>query len=276
MINIVLQGFLAIFFIGQSLAQANLHDLWQYRADAVHYKTPLMWELHNTSNKPITYTLPMGTVFVSDAPKIPKFILAEEISITVPAKKKLGIWAKTYALEMDLPMPKGNEKFKPTAIDTQMLPLLKFMEEQKWVSIECQQAVWVLYNKLPLVEVYGYRHDQVIALQAFLANLMGVEKPMPPSKDDHLRNYEAADENKYKVFLGGKISMRLNSKSVIEMALFDQNNRFVRELLIPKERIAGMHTIRYSFDASLYQGHEFVIRVFANNEVLIEKPVSAK
>ena len=94
--------------------------------------------------------------------------------------------------------------------------------------------------------------------------------PPPPAKDDTKRNYR---DTIYEKSIEGSFTYTVRFESEVLIAMFDKDNRVVRELYRNNKEQPGKKDFAFAFDATIYTDKFYHIRLLINGEKRIEGKV---
>lgn len=236
-------------------------------SSSTHYLEPIILEVTNTSNEPVSVSIENGDLFIpSDSNKQNIVVTASELLVLQPKGKKT-IKVKGMCTEPNDASGNGETVYTFKARDNEKLKKLSdFIAEKKFQSSAAQYAVWALINDSDINSIYSSDSTEENELKKFMASLTGKTFEVK-SKKDYKTNYYAAPKEK----VGGNFEYSFSQAQDIQIAMFDKNGILVRELFNQKKVPSGTHKLSFEYDSSVYTDDIYYFKLIVGNDVMVNR-----
>ena len=230
-----------------------------------HYLKPIIVELHNLRSEPISVRIPNGLQFY--APDVQDVIVTKEEMIALGPNESTSHEIYAMCTQQSLSASNSDSNFKVGAIATGDLAELT-AEIQRSANFNTlgQYAIWAFTDEQELNSISGFDMEEATRLKTFVANLM--EVPVPEyDPDDYLTNFH--DDGLIQRAIKSKFRYRSLGGAKISIAMFDDEDRLVRELYNNPHVSGGEHEFEFQFDAEVYRDKAYFIRMIVDDEIKI-------
>lgn len=265
------QGFSSTLKLNEALSSNKIKGFIHGNGASTHYLEPIVLELSNVSNEPVSVAVDDGDLFIpADSNKQNIVVTASELMVLQPKEKRtvkvkgmctesndgVGNDQTTYSFK-----PQNNEKLKK---------LSQFIHQKEYQTSAAQYAVWNLMNNNDINSIYSSDSTEENELKKFMAALTG--KTYAVRSKDYKYNYYAPPKEK----VGGNFEYSFSKPQDIQIAMFDKNGILVRELFNQKKVPAGAHKLNFEYDSSVYTDDIYYFKLIVGNEVMVNQKWDAQ
>lgn len=253
--------------LSQALKSNKVKCNFEGNSNSTHYLNPLQVSLISNENKTHTIVIETGQQFVSSDSSLQNLVIVKrETILLAPYQKKTSLLSAMCIEEYDA-APRNNIAYAEGKMSTGfLLELAKLIDKQKYFDIAAQQAIWCLTNKASIENIDGFDSAEVRALQQLVSKATGQAMP----------KYVASKNYSQPVItdsLEGSFTYNVRENSNVLIAMFDKDNRVVRELYRNNNESTGKKNFHFAFDSSIYRDEVYYIRLLINGEKRIEGTV---
>jgi hypothetical protein len=235
--------------------------------DSPHYAQPIILHLKNLKQQPLSIRIPNGLQLHSDSTDVQDLIVTQEELIALRPKEVIE--RPLYAMCTEQIKSASNENSKFSIGNVAIGDLAKLateIERGKIYNTLGQYAIWTLTDDEHLNSISGFDMEEATRIKTFVANLLDV--PVPEyDPNDYLTNY--VNDGLIKRAATGKFRFRFISESAVTIAMFDEEDRVVRELYNDPNVAAGEHEMEFKFDVDVYQDKVYFVRMIVDGEIKI-------
>jgi len=233
--------------------------------ESSHYLKPVIIELQNLKSEPLTIRIPNGLQL--HAPDVQDVIVTKEEMITLAPNEKTSHEIYAMCTQQSLSASNSDSKFEVGKVATgDLATLTAEIQKSKIYSTLGQYAIWTLTDEQHLNTISGFDMEAATQLKRFVAELL--EVPVPEyDPDDYLTNYH--DNGLIQRAIKSKFRYRSMGGSKITIAMFDDEDRIVRELYNNPNISGGEHELEFQFDAEVYRDKAYFIRMIVDDEIKI-------
>lgn len=253
--------------LSQALKSNVLKCSFEGNSNSAHYLNPLQVLLINNENKMHTIVIETGQQFESSDSGLQNLVLVKRQVITLPPYQKKTSLLSAMCVEMHNGAPRSNIAYAEGKMATGFLfELAKLIDKQKYFDLAAQQAIWCLTDKLPIESIDGFDSAEVHDLMQLVSKATG--QPMPKYIAGKSYSQPTIVDS-----LEGSFTYQVREPSVVLIAMFDKDNRVVRELYRNNNELAGIKKFHFAFDSTVYKDEIYYIRLLINGEKRIEGTV---
>ena len=233
--------------------------------ESSHYLKPIIIELQNLRSEPITIRIPNGLQF--HAPDVQDVIVTKEEMIALAPNEKTTRDIYAMCTEQSLSASNSDSNFKVGDIATgDLAKLTSEIQKSTIYNTLGQYAIWTLTDEQHLNTISGFDMEAATELKTFVAELL--EVPVPEyDPDDYLTNFH--DDGLIQRAIKSRFRYRSLGGAKITIAMFDDEDRLVRELYNNPFVSGGEHEFEFQFDAEVYRNKAYFIRMIVDDEIKI-------
>lgn len=241
-------------------------------SNSTHYQKPVSISLKNKTNSTLNIIIENGLMLEAVDSSFQNLVVvkSERIAVAPYANKQMLLQA--MCIEKSGMPPADNKMYsilKPAS--GSLLELSQLIERKQYYNLGAQQAVWCLTDKMSLDEVTTWNFAERNDLLTFLSKATGQPIPPPPAVDDIKRNNNSVPV--YETSIEGSFNYTVRNTSEVLIAMFDKENRVVRELYRNNEEPAGEKEFKFAFDSTVYTDSYYYIRLLVNGTMRIQGKV---
>lgn len=233
--------------------------------ESSHYLKPVVIELRNLRSEPVSIRIPNGLQLHS--PDVQDVIVTKEEMIALAPNEKKRHEAYAMCTQQSLSASNSDSKFTVGEVATgDLASLTAEIERGQMYNTLGQYAIWTLTDEQHLNTISGFDMVAATELKTFVADLL--EVPVPEyDPDDYLTNYH--DDGLIQRAITSRFKFRSLSGARVTIAMFDDEDRIVRELYNDPSVTAGEHEFEFKFDAEVYTDKSYFIRMIVDDEIKI-------
>ncbi len=233
---------------------------------STHYLEPIILELANLSNEPVSIAIENGDMFIPDDSAKQNIVVTSSYILALQAKEKKSVKVKGMCTEQS--DGAGNDgtiyTFKSVNND-KLKKLADFIGGKKYQTSAGQYAVWSLMNNDDINSIYSSDSTEENELKKFMASLTG--KSFAVKTKNYRYNYYEPPKEK----VGGAFEYSFSRTQDIQVAMFDKNGILVRELFNQKKVAAGTHKLNFEYDSSVYTDDVYYFKLIVGDEVMVNR-----
>jgi hypothetical protein len=262
--------------IQDAMKDSNIEIKWMNNESSPHYKMPLIAEFSNNKSVPVKIDISAGVVVEAEDAVYQNLVTTEQHFVLIPPGKTVRKELHAMCIEPSDAAGKATTTYKFVGSKNEKLTsLAKFIAEKNYNSSEGQYAIWTLLRGGELSEVYGEDTLAAFALQQFLAKQLGYE----PVKT--LQTVNTFSRNYYyrgplEIELSGFYEYQLASAKSVEVAMFNDRNILVRELLKKHVSTPGKHRFDYTFDGNAFEEDVYFVRLIVEDKIVLSRRIPLK
>lgn len=264
------------FSLQDAVKDSNIQIKWLNNESSPHYKMPLIAEFTNNKPIPIKIDIDAGIVVEAEDAVYQNLVTTEQHFVVVPPGKTVK--KELHAMCIEPSDAAGNAsttyKFAGPKND-KLTALAKFIAEKNFNTSEGQYAIWTLIRGGELSEIYGEDTVAAFALQQFLAKQLGYE-PIKTlqTENTYARNYYY--RGPLEIELSGFYEYQLANAKSVEVAMFNDRNILVRELLKKHVSTPGKHRFDYTFDGNAFEEDVYFVRLIVDDKIVLNRRIPLK
>ena len=233
--------------------------------ESSHYLKPIIIELKNLKSDPINVRIPNGLQL--HAQDVQDVIVTKEEMITLAPNEKTSREVYAMCTQQYLSASNSESTFTVgTLASGDLATLAAEIQRSENYSTLGQYAIWAITDEEPLNTISGFDMEEATRLKTYVANLL--EVPVPEyDPENYLTNYH--DDGLIKRAITSKFKYRSLGGAKISIAMFDDEDRIVRELYNDPFVSGGEHEFEFKFEAEVYRDKAYFIRMIVDDEIKI-------
>ena len=240
-------------------------------SSSTHYLEPVILEVTNISNAPLTINIEDGDMFIPSDSSYQNIVVTTPETVSLQPKEKRTIKIKGMCTEQHDGSGNDNTVYAcKTMSDTKLKKLADFIAVKKYQTSAAQYAVWSLMDNGDLNSIYASDTTEENDLRKFMASLTG--KTYEVKSKDYRYNYYTPPNEK----VGGNFEYNFSKSQDVQIAMFDKNGILVRELFNQKKVPSGSHTFTFEFDSNVYTDDVYYFKLIAMNDILVDQKWDVK
>ena len=255
----------------QALAQHKITARYTYNTESVHYEKPVLAHITNLTNSALRIEIPVGTIFQPADDGEQDIIVSTPEVIALRSKESTQHAIHGKCIESDDAAGEDGSTFslQHKTDNSDLLAVLKYLDEKKITASLAQKAVWCITNKHGLEEIYDLDDDVANDLRTYIAELTDQPLPEPETMNDYRYSYDATPA----MTVFGTINLQFSRTADVQIAMFNKGGVIVRELFRFENLTPGPHRLKYTFDNSVYTDDEYTVKVIRNGDVLLKRVI---
>lgn len=275
-----------------NLQQAIQSEMVHYKArgneSSAHYHQPILLELENRTNTPLSIRIENGLKFHSNSDDIQDLILTQEELLVLESGETKVIPLNAMCIQKNFSAANAEETYKLGERATgNMLALCKEIEKKGYQDTLGQYAIWTLTDDMGLNSIIGYEGEKAFELKDFMASLLGIE--VPEYAPEQMEDYQLIEHTEYRVPVPeesgpvvttrtttGYFEYKFSKERAITIAMFDAENRLIRELYNNPSESPESHRIEFDFKMEIDPTQKYYVRLLADNEIQMSLTMKAR
>ncbi len=259
--------------LGQAVKTVNLEEALQLNMvtleavgnpESTHYQQPIVLKLINKLNQPISIIVANGIIFQADKEDVQDVIITEEELIALNAKQRKSTPLNAMCIEKGNSASNENTRYRlASKAKGDLATLCKKIESGKYHNSLGQYAIWTITDGDDLNNIIGFDEEQATALKTFVAELKGI--PVPEYRPEQLEPYQRS--TKVKRSTKGYFNYTFSEPRAITIALFDSENRLIREIYNNPNEAAEEHRVDFSFNMEMDRTQTYYVRLLADGKI---------
>ena len=231
-----------------------------------HYHAPILAELKNISSGPLAVEIPSGTVFKAGIDEYQNIVVTKTELISLKPDEEREILLTGMCIENGDDGPGSHVSYFIEQIQNEELQkLVKFIEANDLQNFEGQMAVWNLTDELPDSKIIGYDNQAAEQLRNFLND----ESQQGNTSQHTLDSLWQVRNTHMMLKLSGKFTFKLAREHHVKIAMFNERNIVIRELMADQNYHPGQHEFEYTFDASIHPKEAYNIKLLLDGEIVL-------
>lgn len=240
-------------------------------SNSTHYQKPVELSIKNKTNQILKIKIETGSLLEANDASLQNLITVKNEMIAIAPFGQKQTTLNAMCVQKNDAAPVDGKKYVPLEMATgALLELTKLIEMKNYFDIAAQQAIWCLTDASPIEDISGWNSEEVTDLQKFVSKATGKPLPPPPAKDDTKRNYQ---NTSFEQSIEGSFTYTVRQQGEVLIAMFDKDNRVVRELYRNNTEQPGKKDFAFAFDSTVYTDKVYHIRLLINGEKRIEGKV---
>jgi hypothetical protein len=270
--------------LGEALAQKYVELRAQGNAASTHYLRPLRLYLKNTGKKPLKIQITPGMQFVSQDPGVQDLIITRHQEVLISGKASVQVLAYAMCIQASKSAPSDKDFYQPYQDEAPpqnnheaLAALAHYIDEQGYHKhSEAQHALWAVSDAHTLESIDGLANGGDIAQQLRIRTAELTGQPLPQTAPGSHRPFEVALNEQTQISfsqppqrkISGQLRYQLGATSVVQLVMFDEEGRLVREIYHNPESKRGEHRLQFAFDASEYTLPRYEVKLLIDAEVV--------
>ena len=243
-----------------------------YNESSVHYLNPVVLTIISLTNQSIALKIESGDLMEPQDSNCQTMMITGDMIVKIKSGETKNIEPYGMCIEPnDAAGYKGLKYIFYKNRNPKLIEIARFIYDNKYNDGLGQQAVWCVADKeKSLLEINGYDSLSRLKLITKVAKIIG--KPVPDAK---LLRQGYADyvQPKKTETIGGMFEFKFSETTKVHIAMFDAMGILVRELYYNPSEKPGVHKIDFEFDFTVFTDEYYVIKLIANEEVLLTSKV---
>lgn len=270
------------FVVGQnpktiSLEQAIENHWVTYEVrgngESTHYLKPIILQLENQTSSEILVKVENGQIFNSDFDHIQDIIITQEELIALQSNENKTTPLMGMCTQIELSASNADSRFQLGEMAKgDLLKLSKEIQRGSYQNTLGQHALWTLTDKQDLNSIIGFEEEKAIKLKTFVAELQGI--PVPEYSYEAMETYSRTPVTKRST--KGHFTYTFSKKRAVTIALFDSENRLIREIYNNPNELPEEHRIDFAFDIEVDPSKEYYVRLLADDEIQMTLKMKAR
>lgn len=257
-------------WIDKAISSNTITAKFVHNDNSVHYEKPVKAILTNNSSEAIVIGIPVGMVFTADNDEEQDIVVTRmQMAMLDPgATKEVPFYGNCMESDDACGDEESSYTLKGRA-DEKLFKLVEYISKNKVGASLGQKAVWTLIDKDGLENIYDKDREDAENLRKYVSTLTGKPLPNPEAFSSYAYDYEAEPL----IAVKGIINLKFSEDCKLEIAMFDNEGRMVRELFRYERLAKGPHRLTYQFDNSVYTDKEYEIKVIRDSKVIYTRTV---
>lgn len=252
--------------LNEAIKTKKINCIIHGNSSSTHYLEPIILEVSNTGNEPISIAIESGDMFIpTDSNKQNIVATVSDLLVLQPKEKK---FEKIKGMCTERNDGAGNDEtiytFKSNS-NEKLKKLSDFIGTKKYQTSAGQYAVWSLINNDDINSIYSSDSTEENELKKFMASLTGKTYALK------IKNYKYNYYEPPKEKVGGNFEYSFSKAQDIQIAMFDKNGILVRELFNQKKVPAGTHKLSFEYDSSVYTEDIYYFKLIVGNDVMVNR-----
>lgn len=232
--------------------------------ESTHYQQPIMLRLKNETDVSVSIDVANGLQFLADSEDVQDLIIVQEELITLHAGEEKSIPLNAMCIESSNSASNESTRYTlgPRA-KGDLASLCKKIEKEDFHNSVGQHAVWALIDGTDLNDIIGFDEAKATELKTYVAELRGI--PVPEYRPDQLESYQRS--TKVNRSTKGYFDYTFSKSRAITIALFDSENRLIREIYNNPQEAPEQHRVDFAFNMEMDRTQTYYVRLLADGKI---------